>query len=116
MLKAIQIIGSSSSSFGFVSLSQRLKKKAPNPNCICGLSFIPRRSIDTAANSLLSSRKVNPFYQANKYKYKGHLRNLRASAMSLESNPDGALSSSSTAAVSPSSSATVQSSAVSFEL
>ncbi|KAI5671594.1 hypothetical protein M9H77_11958 [Catharanthus roseus] len=111
MLKAIQIIGSSSSSFGFVSLSQRLKKKAPNPNCICGLSFIPRRSIDTAANSLLSSRKVNPFYQANKYKYKGHLRNLRASAMSLESNPDGALSSSSTAAVSPSSSATVQSSA-----
>lgn len=129
MLKAIQILGSTYSSSGFISFSQRLKKKAPNPDCVCGFSSISRKSIPTLSSPSSSSsspRKVTlPLLQGNKYRNnesKDQFRHLRASAMSLDSNPESATSSSlssSSAEVSSSSSSSaagVQSSTVSFDI
>lgn len=117
MLKAVQILGSSSSSSGLVSsFSQtlKLKKKAPHPNCVCEFFLISQKSIATTTTTIsLSSRKLAPFLlQVHKYSHKGHFSNFRASTMSLahtESNPDGPSSSSS-----PASAVTTHSSAVSF--
>lgn len=130
MLKAIQILGSTYSSSGFISFSQRLKKKAPNPDSVCGFSSISRKSIPTLSSSSSSSssspRKVTlPLLQGNKYRNnesKDQFRHLRASSMSLDSNPESATSSSlssSSAEVSSSSSSSaagVQSSTVSFDI
>lgn len=109
MLKAIQILGSTYSSSGFISFSQGLKKAAPNPDSVCGFSSISRKSIATLSLSSLSPRKVTPpLLQGNNNSYnksKDQFRHLRASAMSLDSNPEGATSSlSSSAEVSSSSS------------
>ncbi|CAI9787569.1 unnamed protein product [Fraxinus pennsylvanica] len=87
MLKAIQILGPSSS--GFVSLSYRLKRK---PQANCDLYFLSRKPIK--ASNLSSSRSKTPSFAFRVRKGRAFIA-PQMSHIHSEANPYGASSSSS---------------------